>query len=49
MNTYGDLSNAALLHKYGFTEKDNPYDHVSVCVAKYVMLVWPCVWPRGGD
>lgn len=30
MNTYGDLCNAALLHKYGFTERDNPYDEVSV-------------------
>ena len=28
MNTYGELSNAALLHKYGFTMKDNPRDEV---------------------
>ncbi|XP_019195227.1 PREDICTED: ribosomal lysine N-methyltransferase 3 isoform X2 [Ipomoea nil] len=25
-NTYGSLGNAALLHRYGFTESDNPYD-----------------------
>ncbi|GKV25406.1 hypothetical protein SLEP1_g34853 [Rubroshorea leprosula] len=25
-NTYGLLGNAALLHRYGFTEPDNPYD-----------------------
>ena len=29
MNTYGQLSNAELLHKYGFTELDNPNDEVS--------------------
>lgn len=29
MNTYGQLSSAALLHKYGFTEKANPHDEVS--------------------
>ena len=28
MNTYGSLSNAELLHKYGFTELSNPYDEV---------------------
>ncbi len=28
MNTYGELSNASLLHVYGFTEEDNPYDEV---------------------
>lgn len=28
MNTYGKHSNAALLHMYGFTEPDNPYDEV---------------------
>lgn len=28
MNTYGQLSNAALLHMYGFTERDNPHDEV---------------------
>ncbi|KAL2227690.1 N-lysine methyltransferase setd6 isoform X1 [Sesamum indicum] len=25
-NTYGSLGNAALLHRYGFTEPDNPFD-----------------------
>ena len=30
MNTYGQLSNADLLHTYGFTETDNPYDEVCV-------------------
>lgn len=30
MNTYGRHSNAALLHMYGFTETDNPYDEVLV-------------------
>jgi len=29
-NTYGLLSNAALLHRYGFTEPDNPFDIVNV-------------------
>ncbi|XP_047151960.1 ribosomal lysine N-methyltransferase 3 isoform X1 [Vigna umbellata] len=29
-NTYGLLGNAALLHRYGFTEKDNSYDIVNI-------------------
>ncbi|CAM8944388.1 unnamed protein product [Rhodiola kirilowii] len=29
-NTYGTLSNAALLHRYGFTEANNPYDIVNI-------------------
>ncbi|GFY86416.1 SET domain-containing protein [Actinidia rufa] len=29
-NTYGLLGNAALLHRYGFTEADNPYDIVNI-------------------
>lgn len=29
-NTYGSLGNAALLHRYGFTEPDNPYDIVNI-------------------
>lgn len=29
-NTYGTLSNAALLHRYGFTEENNPYDIVNI-------------------
>jgi len=28
MNTYGQLSNAELLHKYGFTEDRNLHDEV---------------------
>ena len=28
MNTYGPLSNASLLHVYGFTEEGNPHDVV---------------------
>ncbi|XP_047056403.1 N-lysine methyltransferase setd6-like [Lolium rigidum] len=42
-NTYGTMGNAALLHRYGFTEPDNPYDIVNVdltlvtkwCSSKY--------------
>ncbi|PWA51251.1 RuBisCO-cytochrome methylase, RMS1 [Artemisia annua] len=29
-NTYGSMGNAALLHRYGFTEPDNPYDIVNI-------------------
>ncbi|GMG99871.1 hypothetical protein Nepgr_001711 [Nepenthes gracilis] len=29
-NTYGLMGNAALLHRYGFTEIDNPYDIVNI-------------------
>ncbi|PKA49911.1 Pentatricopeptide repeat-containing protein [Apostasia shenzhenica] len=29
-NTYGTIGNAALLHRYGFTEPDNPYDIVNI-------------------
>ncbi|KAL2325218.1 hypothetical protein Fmac_024276 [Flemingia macrophylla] len=29
-NTYGLLGNAALLHRYGFTEQDNAYDIVNI-------------------
>lgn len=29
-NTYGSLGNAALLHRYGFTEENNPYDIVNI-------------------
>lgn len=32
-NTYGTLSNAALLHRYGFTEPDNPFDIVNIDMA----------------
>lgn len=29
-NTYGSLGNAALLHRYGFTEANNPFDIVNI-------------------
>ncbi|XP_022741448.1 N-lysine methyltransferase setd6 isoform X3 [Durio zibethinus] len=29
-NTYGSLGNAALLHRYGFTEPNNPFDIVNI-------------------
>ncbi|KAK4804265.1 hypothetical protein SAY86_004082 [Trapa natans] len=29
-NTYGSVGNAALLHRYGFTEENNPYDIVNI-------------------
>ncbi|XP_077231836.1 SET domain-containing protein isoform X2 [Tasmannia lanceolata] len=29
-NTYGSLGNSALLHRYGFTEPDNPFDVVNI-------------------
>lgn len=29
-NTYGSVGNAALLHRYGFIEPDNPYDIVNL-------------------
>uniref|UniRef100_J3L6F0 SET domain-containing protein n=1 Tax=Oryza brachyantha TaxID=4533 RepID=J3L6F0_ORYBR len=32
-NTYGTMGNAALLHRYGFTEIDNPYDIVNIDLA----------------
>ncbi|XP_062207654.1 ribosomal lysine N-methyltransferase 3 [Phragmites australis] len=32
-NTYGTMGNAALLHRYGFTELDNPYDIVNIDLA----------------
>ncbi|PIN05911.1 hypothetical protein CDL12_21544 [Handroanthus impetiginosus] len=31
-NTYGSLGNAALLHRYGFTEPDNPFDILNIVV-----------------
>ena len=38
MNTYGELSNASLLHTYGFTEVDNPHDEVTLISAHNVMM-----------
>ncbi|XP_073000422.1 uncharacterized protein [Typha latifolia] len=29
-NTYGSMGNAALLHRYGFTESDNPFDIINI-------------------
>ncbi|KAK2456069.1 ribulose-1,5 bisphosphate carboxylase/oxygenase large subunit N-methyltransferase, chloroplastic [Trifolium repens] len=37
-NTYGILGNAALLHRYGFTEKDNTYDIVNIDLE--IVLQW---------
>ena len=39
MNTYGQLSNADLLHMYGFTERDNPYDEVCIATQLYDVIV----------
>ena len=38
MNTYGLLSNASLLHVYGFTESGNPHDVVGMVTYKVVMV-----------
>ncbi|XP_020106210.1 N-lysine methyltransferase setd6 isoform X2 [Ananas comosus] len=32
-NTYGLVGNAALLHRYGFTELDNPFDIINIDLA----------------
>ncbi|KAK3009888.1 hypothetical protein RJ639_012132 [Escallonia herrerae] len=37
-NTYGSLGNAALLHRYGFTESDNPFDIVNIDLE--LLLQW---------
>ncbi|KAI4369300.1 hypothetical protein MLD38_017756 [Melastoma candidum] len=37
-NTYGTLGNAALLHRYGFTEEGNPFDLVNIDVE--LVLQW---------
>ncbi|KAF4371545.1 hypothetical protein G4B88_008260 [Cannabis sativa] len=37
-NTYGSLGNAALLHRYGFTEPNNPYDIVNIDME--IVLEW---------
>ncbi|KAK8716400.1 hypothetical protein V6N13_043709 [Hibiscus sabdariffa] len=39
-NTYGSLGNAALLHRYGFTEANNPYDIVNIDLE--MVLEWGC-------
>ena len=35
MNTYGHLSNASLVHEYGFAEEGNPHDVVSDVIVTY--------------
>ncbi|XP_020701364.1 N-lysine methyltransferase setd6 isoform X2 [Dendrobium catenatum] len=37
-NTYGSMGNAALLHRYGFTELENPYNIVNIDL--YLVLSW---------
>ncbi|XP_020575751.1 ribosomal lysine N-methyltransferase 3 isoform X2 [Phalaenopsis equestris] len=37
-NTYGSMGNAALLHRYGFTELDNPYNIVNIDL--HLILKW---------
>ncbi|KAK8952190.1 hypothetical protein KSP39_PZI004246 [Platanthera zijinensis] len=37
-NTYGCMGNAALLHKYGFTESNNPFNIVNIDLDQF--LVW---------
>ncbi|CAL9131133.1 unnamed protein product [Musa textilis] len=37
-NTYGSMGNAALLHRYGFTEAGNPFDIVNVDLA--LLIRW---------
>lgn len=39
-NTYGSLGNAALLHRYGFTEPNNPFDIVNIDLE--LVLKWGC-------
>ncbi|KAL3649682.1 hypothetical protein CASFOL_006085 [Castilleja foliolosa] len=37
-NTYGSLGNAALLHRYGFTEPDNPFDILNIDL--HIVVQW---------
>lgn len=44
-NTYGYLGNAALLHRYGFTEANNPFDIVNLdleLVVKWSSSLYSC-------
>ncbi|CAA0829292.1 SET domain-containing protein [Striga hermonthica] len=44
-NTYGHLGNAALLHRYGFTEPDNPFDIVNIdldIVVQWSLSLFSC-------
>ncbi|KAM0822488.1 hypothetical protein ACQ4PT_071459 [Festuca glaucescens] len=48
-NTYGTMGNAALLHRYGFTEPDNPYDIVNIdltLVTKWCSSKYSCRYAR---
>lgn len=44
-NTYGYLGNAALLHRYGFTEADNPFDILNIdldIVTQWSLSLFSC-------
>ncbi|KAK6156279.1 hypothetical protein DH2020_010527 [Rehmannia glutinosa] len=44
-NTYGSLGNAALLHRYGFTEPDNPFDILNIdldIVVQWSLSLFSC-------
>lgn len=44
-NTYGSLGNAALLHRYGFTEPDNPFDVLNIdldIVVQWSLSLFSC-------
>lgn len=44
-NTYGYLGNAALLHRYGFTEADNPFDILNIdldIVVQWSLSLFSC-------
>ncbi|KAL3528127.1 hypothetical protein ACH5RR_012783 [Cinchona calisaya] len=50
-NTYGSLGNAALLHRYGFTEAENPYDILNIdleLVEKWSSSLFSCRHHRRG-
>lgn len=44
-NTYGSLGTAALLHRYGFTEPDNPFDILNIdldIVVQWSLSMFSC-------
>lgn len=44
-NTYGSLGNAALLHRYAFTEPDNPFDILNIdldIVVQWSLSLYSC-------
>ncbi|PIN03948.1 N-methyltransferase [Handroanthus impetiginosus] len=48
-NTYGSLGNAALLHRYGFTEPDNPFDILNIdldIVVQWSLSLFSCSHSR---